>query len=81
MDASWLVKIVCLEEINEFFSVTEFEKFQNYIERLINDGKLVEVLVQKPYADFPEQWYQCKLCSQVWRLVHPDFPFKGYRRL
>lgn len=66
-----------LEEINEFFSITEFERFQKYIKELENDGDLIEIPVEKKYAGFPEQWYKCKSCSQVWRLVHPDFPFKG----
>jgi len=52
-----------------------FIKFN--IEELVNDGDLIEVPVQKPYVGFQEQWYKCTTCSQVWRLVHPDFPFKG----
>jgi hypothetical protein len=70
-----------LEEINEFYSITEFEKFQRYIEGFVNRGDLIEVPVTKPYAGFPEQWYKCKSCSQVWRLVYPDFPFKGIWRV
>lgn len=65
------------EEISEFYSISEFERFQRYIEELVNDGSLVEVQVQKRFAGFPEQWYHCKGCMQTWRLVHPDFPFKG----
>ena len=73
------ISCICnvLEEINEFFSITEFERFQKYIEGLVNDGDLIEVHVKKPYAGFPEQWLKCTLCPQIWRLVHPDFPFKG----
>lgn len=73
------ISCICsvLEEINEFFSISEFERFQKYIEGLINDGKLIEIPVQKRYAGFPEHWYKCKSCSQIWRLVYPDFPFKG----
>jgi len=73
------VKCVCdvLEEIEDFRSISEFERFQKYIDDLVSAGDLTEVNVRKPYAGFPEQWYQCKECHQIWRLVHPDFPFKG----
>jgi hypothetical protein len=72
------INCICsLEEINEFHSIWEFERFQKYIEELVKGGDLIEVPVQKQYAGFPEQWYGCKVCPQIWRLVHPDFPFKG----
>ena len=66
-----------LEEINEFYSIVEFEKFKKYIDELVNDDELVEISVQKQYAGFQEKWYKCKICSKVWRMVYPDFPFKG----
>lgn len=73
------IECVCsvMEEINEFFSILEFERFQKYLEGLINDGELIEIPVIKRYAGFPEHWYRCKECAQIWRLVHPDSPFKG----
>lgn len=73
------IDCVCrsLEEITEFRSILEFERFQEYINNLVKDGYLLEVPVQKHYAGFNEQWFICGQCKQVWRLVHPDFPFKG----
>ncbi len=73
------IECICdfLEEIDEFRSIWEFEKFQKYLDGLIKDGDLIEVEVGKPYAGFPEQWFLCNGCQQTWRLVHPDFPFKG----
>jgi len=73
------IECICnvLEEINEFQSIWEFERFQKYIKGLEKDGELMEVPVQKHYAGFPEQWFKCTSCPQIWRLVHPDFPFKG----
>lgn len=73
------IECICnvLEEINDFQSVGEFERFQKYIEGLVEVGDLIEVSVKKPYAGFPEQWFKCKSCFQIWRLVYPDFPFKG----
>ena len=73
------INCICniLEIIDEFRSIGEFERFQKYIEELFKDGDLIEVPVQKKYAGFVEQWYKCPGCQQIWRLVHPDFPFKG----
>lgn len=73
------IECICdvLEKIDEFKSIWEFERFQKYIDGLVNEGELVEIAVQKPYAGFPEQWFRCNGCQQAWRLVHPDFPFKG----
>lgn len=59
-----------LVEIDEFFS----------IEELVTSENLIEVPVAKPYSGFREQWFKCKDCSHVWRLLHPDFPFKGIWR-
>lgn len=73
------VDCICqvLEPIDEFFSISEFERFQEYLNGLIASGELREVPVKQKYAGFTEQWFRCKHCSGVWRLVHPDFPFKG----
>lgn len=68
-------------EITGFHSISEFERFLNYLEDNIKGGKLTEVPVENRYAGFQEQWFRCNQCNQVWRLVHPDFPFKGFWRL
>ena len=74
-------KIDCIcnvmEVIDGFKSIWEFERFQKYIEQLLKDGYIIETPVEQKYAGFNEQWYKCKDCEQMWRLVHPDFPFKG----
>lgn len=73
------IKCVCevFYEIKDFFSLIEFKKFENYILDLINSGDLEEIPVLMRYAGFFEKWYKCTTCSQKWRLVYPDFPFKG----
>lgn len=73
------IECICdvLEEINGFKSILEFERFQRYITGLVEDGELVEVTVKNYYAGFHEQWFKCKSCSTIWRLVYPDFPFTG----
>ncbi|MDR2087766.1 MAG: hypothetical protein LBP73_00230 [Clostridiales Family XIII bacterium] len=73
------VNCICsvLEKIEGFCSMGEFERFQRYINGILEDGNLIEVPVKSKYAGFVEQWYKCSDCEQTWRLVHPDFPFKG----
>jgi hypothetical protein len=65
------------EEIDAFTSLSEFERFQKYLAEQIESGELSEVRVLKRYFSFDEQWFKCKGCHKKWRLVHPDFPFKG----
>ncbi len=73
------IECICdvLEEIDAFRSIGEFERFQEYLDQLKRDGDFIEIEVVKPYAGFPEQWFLCVKCQQTWRLVYPDFPFKG----
>ena len=74
------INCICsvLEEINEFYSINEFERFSNYLNKLIESGELIEIPVESFYAGFEEKWYKCSMCENVWRLVYPDFPFKGF---
>ncbi len=73
------VNCICkvLEEISEFQSLYEFDRFQKYIGDSEKRGDLKEVAVQQYYAGFNEQWFICTGCKNIWRLVHPDFPFEG----
>lgn len=73
------VNCICevMEKIDGFHSIGEFERFQLYIENLVTNGDLIEKPVKKAYGGFKEQWFKCSVCSQTWRLVHPDFPFTG----
>ncbi|VBB09669.1 Hypothetical protein LUCI_4967 [Lucifera butyrica] len=73
------VECICsqFEEINGFYSIYEFERFQKYLEGIVRTGDMKEVPVQEYYATFQEKWFECDNCSQIWRLVYPDFPFKG----
>jgi len=73
------VDCICdvLYEISEFESIMEFERFEKYINKFTEDKYLIEIAVQKYYAGFKERWFLCPKCTNVWRLVYPDFPFKG----
>jgi hypothetical protein len=73
------VECICIDlyQIESFNSIYEFERFEGYIRNLVERGELTEVTVTNHYAGFPEKWFQCTQCNQIWRLVYPDFPFKG----
>jgi hypothetical protein len=45
----------------------------------IKDLSMVEIPVQEYIddAEFPEFWFQCPKCNQVWRLVDQNPPFPG----
>lgn len=75
------VTYVCntLESIGEFYSIGEFERFQDYISRLLSEESLIEIPIHKKYAGFTEQWYKCVACQKVWRLVHLIFRLREYR--
>jgi hypothetical protein len=77
MDSEIKCNCDILEEIKGFQSIYEFERFQKYIANLIEEGELLDISVQKYYAGFPEELFRCKTCDTIWRLIHPDFPFKG----
>jgi hypothetical protein len=66
-------------KINDFTSIREFERFEIYVEEQKRKGWLIEISVGKPYAspNLKERWFKCSKCNIIWRLVYPDFPFKG----
>jgi hypothetical protein len=65
------------ESIDGFYSLNEFENFRNHFKKKLEDGVVLEIPVKKKYGGFEEHWYQCAGCDEKWRLVYPDFPFKG----
>lgn len=60
-----------LEEINEF------ERFEKYLNKLVESRELIEIPVKIFYVGFDEKWYKCSMCETIGRLVYPDSPFKG----
>ena len=68
------------EPINGFASHTEFQRFCAWITDSVTTKKARKVPVKKRYQgieSFSEDWYQHIQSSTVWRLVHPDGPFRG----
>jgi hypothetical protein len=67
-----------LVEVQTFDSPEHFASFKQLVEAAVNDGDLEEVEVNVPYASLmlDERWYR-SAAGQIWRLVKPEFPFKG----
>jgi hypothetical protein len=68
------------EEIRGFTSPGEYQRFVRYIEGLVSSGYVEEVPVDPAYGPgliYGGRWFANKNTGQIWRLVEPDFPFKG----
>lgn len=66
------------DEIHDFDSPEHYRLFLQWIDKSIAEGALNPVPVEKTYASlmFDEKWYRAR-SGQIWRLVGPDFPFRG----
>ena len=68
------------EEIHGFASLGEYNRFVQYIEGQMKAGFVREI---DPNADYGYgeiyggRWFEDIESGKVWRLVPPDFPFKG----
>jgi len=68
------------EEIHGFSSPTEYGRFIKYIEAQVDQGQAEELPVEPNYGAgeiYGGRWFKDSDSGQVWRLVAPDFPFKG----
>ena len=73
MTANW-------EEIDGFVSPGEFDAFQQHIRRLVALGVVSELVADPGYERglvYGGVWYQVVETGEIWRLVPPDFPFRG----
>jgi hypothetical protein len=67
------------QEIHGFGSPSVYESFVRWLEEQIRDGNAVEVQVLVPYG-MPyseERWVRQGDSGPIWRLVSPDYPFRG----
>lgn len=73
-----------LEEINEFNSFSEYERFIEYLSKRISENEIEEIEPQEyysgksPYGLNNDRWFKDNSNNEIWRLVPPDFPFKGF---
>ncbi|RTL25776.1 MAG: hypothetical protein EKK47_22645 [Burkholderiales bacterium] len=68
------------DEIHGFSSLGEFNRFVEFIEEQVRKNEAAEVSVEPNYGAgeiFGGRWFKDRDSGQVWRLVPPDFPFKG----
>jgi hypothetical protein len=68
------------EEIRGFYTPDEYQKFCDYIESQIAQGVVEEKSPRASYHKgliFGGRWFEDVQTKQTWRLVAPDFPFKG----
>jgi hypothetical protein len=68
------------EAIHGFQSPSEFERFLRWLESQLDGTGAVELPVSQRYAASDttrERWFRCEKDGEIWRLVEPDFPFRG----
>lgn len=71
---------VVWEEIHGFSSLSEYQRFVQYIETQKNSGWVKEIEPDPKYCDgmiYGGRWFQDIETGETWRLVEPDIPFKG----
>jgi len=68
------------EVIESFFSPDEYRRFVVWINNQVVNGRAESVRVLDSYAGpgFDEFWFKCCDSAEVWRLVAPEPPFRGY---
>jgi hypothetical protein len=68
------------EEIHGFQSPGEYQRFVRYIEDQVQAGYAKEIVPVPDYNKgfvFGERWFQDIDSAEIWRLIPPDFPFRG----
>jgi hypothetical protein len=69
-----------LEEINGFETPGEYERFRKYIDEQVAGGALIKVEADSNYEKgliYGGEWFKCTTCNETWRMIPPDFPFRG----
>ena len=73
-----------LEEIKEFSSHSEYERFTKYLTERLSEEEIEEVEPKEYYhgkSSFgldEDRWFKDCSSEDIWRLVPPDYPFKGF---
>lgn len=67
-------------EIHGFCSPWEYIRFVQYIEVQVRAGHIIEIEPDSEYGYrevYGGRWFKVIGSGEVWRLIEPDFPFKG----
>jgi len=68
------------ETVRAFDSPTEFERFRRLVDELVEQGVLLATPTDPGYRHgevIGGAWFIDVATSATWRLVAPDFPFRG----
>ena len=68
------------EEIHGFSSPDEYARFVGHIEQQVVLASAEELEVDPSYSKdmiYGGRWFKDVHSGQIWRLVPPDFPFRG----
>jgi hypothetical protein len=68
------------EEIHGFNSPGEYKRFCDYIEKQVLLGCAIERVADPNYEKgllYGGRWFEERDTKEIWRLVLPDFPFRG----
>ena len=68
------------EEIHGFTSPSEYERFSKYISNQVKLGQVEEITPDPEYGPgeiYGGMWFRELASGEIWRLVPPDYPFKG----
>ncbi len=69
-----------LEEIEEFRTPGEFERFKAFLNDGVTRGDLIKVTPDQSYHEgeiYGGEWFELCQDKSVWRLISPDPPFYG----
>lgn len=78
MDTS--VTALLLEEIRGFEGVSEYETFEKFIRDHVIAGNILEIEPDAAYGVgelYGGRWFIDIASGATWRLIPPDFPFRG----
>jgi hypothetical protein len=68
------------EEIHGFAVSSEYNRFIKYLERQIHNHEVEEIEIDPDYGSgtiYGGRWFKYLDTGEIWRLIAPDFPFKG----
>ncbi len=74
------MSLVEWEPIDEFASPGEFQRFLRFLEGHIALGDIIEIPMDPSYgrgALYGGRWFCDANSHEIWRLIPPDFPFRG----
>jgi len=68
------------EPIDAFDSLSEYKRFVCYVDACVADGFAEEIAADPDYSRgeiYGGRWFKEMKSGICWRLVEPDFPFRG----